>query len=299
MPVHGQPCMLPDIHQPGGLPATVPPVPVVPAVPVVPPRPPVPVVPAVAVVPAVPVVPPRPAAPLVPAAPVVPAVPAVVMQMPPMQLPFVHGWLQPPQCVLLVFVSTHAEPQSIWPAAAQPQLPLTQAVAPDGQALQPPEWAVVPSPVDGTQAPPVHMIWPPGHIAMQVVPLQTCPPEHTIVQLPQCCASEGTHDPEQSISPATHWHIPLLQVRLAPQGFPQAPQFWLSVATVLHWPLQFIWPAKQVTEEPPPPPVPLVPPAPMGSPPVGFAQLAASSRQPKATVRRAERDRVFIDLPRR
>ena len=91
---------------------------------------------------------------------------------------------------------------------------------------------------------------------------------------------------------------------LPPHAFVHAPQFALSVASVLHWPLQAVCPAPHVTPEPPAPgPEPPVP----GSPPVdGFAQLTASSRQPRRTwrpteVRRAEgeRGRVFIDLPRR
>ena len=67
-----------------------------------------------------------------------PEVPVVVTQ-----LPFVHVPLQvrpqPPQLALFVFVSTHALPQSIWPAVAQPQVPLMQAVAPLAHALQPPQ----------------------------------------------------------------------------------------------------------------------------------------------------------------
>jgi len=86
--------------------------------------------------------------------------------------------------------------------------------------------------------------------------------------------------------PAAHWHIPFEQVRIAPQAVPHAPQFRGSVATVLHCPLQSIWPAMQLL---------------VGGVLVGVAQLEASSRQPKARVKRAEdqRGRVFIDLPRR
>jgi len=86
--------------------------------------------------------------------------------------------------------------------------------------------------------------------------------------------------------PAAHWHIPFEQVRIAPQAVPHAPQFALSDASVLHCPLQSVWPAAQLL---------------VGGVLVGVAQLEASSRQPKARVRRAEdqRGRVFIDLPRR
>jgi hypothetical protein len=66
---------------------------------------------------------------------------------------------------------------------------------------------------------------------------------------------------------------------------PQAPQFWLSVATVLHWPLQSVWPVAQL----------------FGGVLVGFAQLAISREPTKTEARRSkgERGRVFIDLPRR
>jgi len=67
---------------------------------------------------------------------------------------------------------------------------------------------------------------------------------------------------------------------VAAQAWPQVPQFWLSVATVLHSPLQSICPELQVT-----PPL------------LGLAQLVASSTQANEATRRAERDRVFIDLP--
>jgi hypothetical protein len=71
---------------------------------------------------------------------VVPAVPVAAMQEPFTQLPFVQGRLQPPQWELLVFVSTQLVPQSIWLAPPeQPQTPLLQALAPVGQALQPPQ----------------------------------------------------------------------------------------------------------------------------------------------------------------
>jgi hypothetical protein len=215
-------------------------------------------------------------------------VPVVAMHCPPWQLvPPVQGMLQPPQWVLLLLVSTQALPHNIRPATAQPQTPLLQASAPAGQALQPPQCAIVPSPVAGTHAPPAHIVCPDGHIAMQVLLLQLGVALGHIVQLgPQCVASDQSHCPLQLNRPVTHWHIPFEHVLLAPQAVPQAPQFWLSVATVLHCPLQSIWPALQLL---------------VGGVLVGVAQLAASIRQPKAMVRRAEdqRGRVVIDLPRR
>src|SRR5262245_58276083 len=72
------------------------------------------------------------------------------------------------------------------------------------------------------------------------------------------------------------------------------PQFCVELDTSMQLPLQFIWLPVQVGPLPPPPPVPGLPGV------VGVAQLAASTRQPKAKVRRTEgeRGRVLIDLPR-
>ena len=68
-----------------------------------------------------------------------------------------HGRLQPPQWLLLLFVSTHALPHSIWPAVGQTQL-LFVHVAPAGQALQPPQRRGVPSPPGGMHAPSGHFV---------------------------------------------------------------------------------------------------------------------------------------------
>jgi hypothetical protein len=99
----------------------------------------------------------------------------------------------------------------------------------------------------------------PVHDEEQVVPLQTWPFGQTLEQLPQWVASEATQLPLQSSRPLPQTHCPFWQARFAPQTTPQEPQFWLSVATDLHWPLQFIWPWPQVTPVPPMPAVPLVP----------------------------------------
>ena len=147
--------------------------------------------------------------------------------------------MQPPQWVLLLVMSTQALPHSIRPAVAQPQTPLVQASAPVGQALQPPQCAIVPSPLDGTQAPPEHMVWPDGHIAMQALPPQTCPARaHRAARAAVRVRRTRRTAPPQFIRPVAHWHVPPEQVRLAPQALPHVPQFRLSVATVLHCPLQ-------------------------------------------------------------
>jgi hypothetical protein len=221
-----------------------------------------------------------------------PPVPAVARHWLAMQvIPLAQGRLQPPQFVLLLVVSTQALPHSIWPATEQPQTPLLQALAPAGQALQPPQCAIVLSPPFVTHAVP-HSIWPEGHIPVQALLLQTCPLGQTVQLGPQWVASDGTHCPPQLRRPVAHWHVPLAQARPAPQALPHEPQFWGSVATVLHWPVQSIWPAAQLAPLPPVPGVEGV---------LGVAQLAASVRHPKAMVsrREGERGRVFIALPRR
>jgi hypothetical protein len=57
-------------------------------------------------------------------------------------VPFVHVPVQvrpqPPQLALLLLVSTQELPHRVWPPL-QPQVPLLHAVAPVGQALQPPQ----------------------------------------------------------------------------------------------------------------------------------------------------------------
>jgi hypothetical protein len=243
-------------------------------------------VPALPLVPAA--LPPAPVLPPLPLPPV-PPVPVVDVQRPPEQvMPPEHGALQPPQWVLLVFVSTQEVPHSIWPPE-QPQTPLLQALAPVGQALQPPQWRIVLSPPFVTHEPPEHVICPVGQLpVMHWLLLQTWPDAQAL-QPPQCCASEPTQEPLQRNRPVEQVHWPFSQARPAPQALPHAPQFEVSVASVLHWPLQFVMPEEQLTPEPP---------VPLGGPlSVGFAQLAASSRQPRArALRRAEgeRGRVFI-----
>jgi len=200
--------MLPDVHQPGGVPPLppLPPAPVVPAEPVVPPRPALPVVPAVPIVPALPLVPPRPPAPVVPAVPLVPAEPVEATQVPFVHWPFVQGWLQPPQWVLLVFVFTHELPHSM-SVPVQPQEPLLHAVAPAGQALQPPQCAIVLSPEAGMHAPPEHIVCPDGQLARHALLLQTCPVGQAL-QPPQCCASDDTQLPLQRKRPVAQVQVP-------------------------------------------------------------------------------------------
>jgi len=80
-------------------------------------------------------------------------------------------------------------------------------------------------------------------------------------------------------NPLPHAQEPFEQVAPLPQALPQAPQFCESLPfTLMHWPLQFVWPAPQVTPVPPVPEPP-VPPVPVVV--EGVAQLAAKSARPK------------------
>jgi hypothetical protein len=103
-----------------------------------------------------------------------------------MHTPFMHvplqAWLQLPQWALLAIVSTHWLLQSFCPDAAQAQVLLLQ-VAPVGQAVQPPQWAGVPSPVAGTQAPSGHRFC--VQVAEQLVPLQDWPCGQAVHDGPQ------------------------------------------------------------------------------------------------------------------
>jgi hypothetical protein len=162
--------------------------------------------------PVLPPEPPRGALP--PEPPVLPPLP--VPPWPPepldvMHCPFEHvpaqAWLQPPQWARLLLVSTQALPHNICPAPEQPHTPLLQAFAPVGQALQPPQCAMVPSPLDGMHAPPEHMICPDGQLAMHWLLEQTWLVGQAL-QPPQCWASDATHEPLQRNRPAAQVHCP-------------------------------------------------------------------------------------------
>jgi hypothetical protein len=114
--------------------------------------------------------------------------------------------LQPPQWVVLVFVFTHELPHSM-SLPVQPHTPLLQAFAPVGQAVQPPQWAIVPSPEAGMHAPPEHIVCPDGQLAMHVLLLQTWPVGQAL-QPPQCCASDETQLPLQRNRPVAHVQVP-------------------------------------------------------------------------------------------
>jgi hypothetical protein len=84
--------------------------------------------------------------------------------------------------------------------------------------------------------------------------------------------------------PVPQLQVPPWQTWPAPQACPQLPQFALSVAVVTHALPHAVCPEPHWEG---------------GVPLLGDAQLAARTRQANEKVRRAERDRVFIDEPRR
>jgi hypothetical protein len=152
------------------------------------------------------------------------------MHVPFMHVPL-HGMLQPPQWALLARTSTHWLPHSIDPAAAHTQVLLLQ-VAPVGQGEQPPQWAGVPSPPAGMQAPSEHMVC--VQVAEQLPPLQLCPCGQAAHVGPQVCAVEPTHWPLHSMRPEAQAHWPAVHTCPTPHARPHEPQLLVSVATFRH-----------------------------------------------------------------
>jgi hypothetical protein len=132
------------------------------------------------------------------------------------------------------------------------------------------------------QLPSEHIVWPLGHIVEQLLFEQTWPLGQGL-QPPQCWALDPTHWLSQRIRPDGHAQALFWQVCPPVQALPQEPQFALSLAVLTHTEPHAVWPVPQVT------PVEVL----------GFAQPATTKRHPSDAVRRAERNRVFIDLPRR
>jgi len=217
-------------------------VPVAPPVPVPVPPVPVPVPPVPVPVPPVPVpVPPVP----VPFPPVPVPFPPVPVPLPPVpvppptQLPLLQVCPEPhllpqlPQLVVVV-MSTQLPLQRLWLDEPQLQLPLTQVVPPVQALPQVPQSAEL---VFELQAPSVHLV-PVEQVDEQVPSLlQTSLPEQAVQLEPQCCAFEATHDPPQETNPLVQLHLPAWQLLPLPQLLPQAPQFWLSIWTLMQVPL--------------------------------------------------------------
>ena len=114
-----------------------------------------------------------------------------------------------------------------------------------------------------------------------------------MVQLPQCAASDGTHDPPQSSCPDGHAHALFWQVFPPEQPTKQMPQFALSFEVLTHELPHISCPEGQL-EAPPVPPVPVVPAVP-GLPPVP-GLLQAEARIANQSPNRETRA-VFILLP--
>ena len=72
-------------------------------------------------------------------------------------------------------------------------------------------------------------------------------------QVPQCAAFEATHWPPHASKPPLQTHCPPAHICPIAQGWPHAPQFCESVATLVHELAHIIWPALQVTPTPPVP----------------------------------------------
>jgi hypothetical protein len=87
--------------------------------------------------------------------------------------------------------------------------------------------------VVSTQAVP-HPVCPAAQEDVQAPLLHTWFAWHVVAQLPQWLASDTTHEPPHSSSPAWHPHWPAWHVRPFVQGMPQAPQFAGSVVVSTH-----------------------------------------------------------------
>jgi hypothetical protein len=130
--------------------------------------------------------------------------PGMVTHAPFVHVPL-HGLLQPPQCVLLVIVSTHAFEHSIWPAAEQPHVPALQT-EPAGHALpHVPQFSALV--IVSTHAPSEHSVSPVPQSDWQELPLHTCPAAHFVPQPPQLFVSAGMQALLQASKPAVHMHL--------------------------------------------------------------------------------------------
>jgi hypothetical protein len=125
-----------------------------------------------------------------------------------------------------------------------------------------------------------HRVSPvPSQLAMQEPLLQTWPVWQVVAQLPQCVASDATHEPLQSMSPAWHWHAPFWQTWPVEQGMPQPPQLvGFDEVSMQSVPQAVCVPEQGLPPVPGFPPVPVVPPSP-------FEQASARSAIPRKKIR--------------
>jgi hypothetical protein len=120
----------------------------------------------------------------------------------------------------------------------------------------------------------------PAQVELHIPPLQTWPPVHAFVQVPQCAASFATHEPPHSSIPLGHAQLPDWQVRPPPQGMPQLPQLFESVSVFVQTLPQAFSGALQVMPVPAAPAVPVPPfvPAVPGVLPPGLLHAASDRR---------------------
>jgi hypothetical protein len=170
---------------------------------------------------------------------------------------------QPPQCALLLLVSTQlpAEAHQVWMAPGQRHCPPVQISPVRQRRSQPPQWATSDSvsrqmPADAHHA-------SPGLGQTQALLRHTCPGLHALVQPPQYAGLlvKSTHAPAVShqVCPAGHLQVDAAQISVARHFVWQSPQCAgsLVVSTQAspqgvrpklvqpHCPLLQIWPAAQ------------------------------------------------------
>jgi hypothetical protein len=122
--------------------------------------------------------------------------------------PAAQAWLQLPQFAVLVFVSTQLVPQSICPAPEQAHVPALQT-APAGQAFPQAPQLKTSLPFSTTQVRVLgQSVVLAGQLPVQLVPSQTWLSGQTMVQVPQCMASDSTQALLQERSPAWHAQDP-------------------------------------------------------------------------------------------
>ena len=141
-----------------------------------------------------------------------------------------QGRLQPPQCWLLLRVSTQP-PQSVRPPPHRHWPPWQDRPVPVQGEPHPPQWALLVR--VSTQALP-QKSRPLGH--WQEPFMQVRGLGQGVPQPPQWFASVrvSTHALPQKSRPLGHWHEPFTQVRGLGQGPPQRPQLFASVAVSTH-----------------------------------------------------------------
>jgi hypothetical protein len=151
-------------------------------------------------------------------------------QFPPVQVPPVPQlWPHEPQLFGSVLVFTHEFPQLVGVAAGHPHAEPVQ-VAVEGQVV-PHMPQLFGSVVVLTHAPPQTVLVGEGH--EQVLAAHVAPVAQAVVQVPHAAGSlVRSRQPRagpQSVSPPAHTHFPPMQVELAGQTLPHAPQLFESV----------------------------------------------------------------------